>query len=117
MPMYSLCVALANDRLEPHQIVAASGSLVMVAGIGLCTGPIVISFFMDILHIDFYFWGIASVFALILGVTFVRINSRAGISVEEQNSIASGPIGTPIAEYYAPDAVGYAEAISRPGEK
>lgn len=117
MPMYSLCIALANDRLEPHQIVAASGSLVMIAGIGLCTGPIVISFLMDVFHIDFYFWGIACVFALILGVTFIRINSRAGISVKDQNSIASGPIGTPIAEYYAPDAVGYAETHSTKTKK
>ena len=28
MPMYSVCIAYANDRLEPHQIVGASGSQV-----------------------------------------------------------------------------------------
>ncbi|MFT7496513.1 MAG: MFS family permease, partial [Urechidicola sp.] len=28
MPMYSICIAYANDRLEPGQIVGASGSLV-----------------------------------------------------------------------------------------
>ena len=114
MPMYSLCIAHANDRLEPHQIVAASGSLVMISGIGLCTGPIVIAFLMDFYHIDFYFWGIACVFVLMLVVTFVRINSRTGISVKDQGSITSGPIGTPIAEYHAPDALGYAEAIANP---
>ncbi len=114
MPMYSLCVAHANDRLEPHQIVAASGSLVMIAGIGLCTGPIVIAFFMDLYSVDFYFWGIATVFTIILGVTFARISSRMGVSVKDQSSITSGPIGTPIAEYQAPDALGYAEAVASP---
>lgn len=114
MPMYSLCIAHANDRLEPHQIVAASGSLVMIAGIGLCTGPIIIAFFMDFYSVDFYFWGIAGVFSLILGFTLVRITSRQGISVEDQSHITSGPIGTPIAEYNAPDAVEYAEAIASP---
>ncbi|MCP4429841.1 MAG: MFS transporter [Gammaproteobacteria bacterium] len=114
MPMYSLCIAHANDRLEPHQIIAASGSLVMISGIGLCTGPIVIAFFMDFYHVDFYFWGIACVFTLILGFTFVRISSRIGISVKDQSSITSGPIGTPIAEYHAPDALEYAEAIANP---
>ena len=114
MPMYSLCVAHANDRLEPHQIVGASGSLVMISGIGLCTGPIVVAFFMDYYHVDFYFWGIAGVFAAILGVTFFRIKSRQGVSVEDQGHITSGPIGTPIAEYNAPDAVDYAEAIANP---
>jgi len=113
MPMYSICIAYANDRLEPHQIVAASGSLVMIAGIGLCTGPIIVAFFMDYYDINFYFWGIASVFALILGFTLIRMKSREGISLEDQTHIvASGPIGTPIAEYNAPDAVNYAEAIA-----
>jgi len=113
MPMYSICIAYANDRLEPHQIVAASGSLVMIAGIGLCTGPIIVAFFMDYYDINFFFWGIASVFAMILGFTLIRIKSRRGISIKEQTHfITSGPIGTPIAEYNAPDAVDYAEAIA-----
>ncbi|MCP3687175.1 MAG: MFS transporter [Gammaproteobacteria bacterium] len=115
MPMYSICIAYANDRLEPHQIVAASGSLVMIAGIGLCTGPIVIAFFMDVYSVDFYFWGIASVFTSILGFTLIRINSSRGVPLEDQGHIiASGPIGTPIAEYNAPDAIDYAEAIADP---
>lgn len=112
MPMYSLCIAHANDRLEPHQIVAASGSLVMISGIGLCTGPILVAFFMDAYHVDAYFWGIAAIFTLVLGFTLVRIRSREGILVEDQNPISSGQIGTPIAEYNAPDAVEYAEAIA-----
>jgi len=54
MPMYSICIAYANDRLEPHQIVGASGSLVMVAGIGLSTGPIIVAFFMDFYGMAFH---------------------------------------------------------------
>jgi MFS family permease len=112
MPMYSICVAYANDRLEPHQIVAASGSLVMVSGIGLMTGPIVIAFLMDFYSIDFYFWGIAIVFGLILMFTLLRINSRAGIAIEDQSTLIAGTIGTPIAEFNAPDSIEYAEAIA-----
>ncbi len=114
MPMYSICVAYANDRLEPHQIVGASGSLVMVSGIGLSTGPIIIAFFMDIYGMEFYFWGIAVVFAIILLFTLIRIQSRAGIKVEDQSHfIATGTIGTPIAEFNAPDAEEYAEAVAK----
>ena len=113
MPMYSICIAYANDRLEPHQIVAASGSLVMVSGIGLSTGPIIIAFFMDLYNVTFFFWGIASIFGLILLFTLIRIQSRAGLDVKDQSQlIASGSIGTPIAEYNAPDAVDYAEAVA-----
>jgi MFS family permease len=113
MPMYSICVAYANDRLEPHQIVGASGSLVMVSGIGLMTGPIVIAFLMDFFDVVFYFWGIAMVFGLILLFTLVRINLRAGIALEDQSTLIAGPIGTPIAEFNAPDSIEYAEAVAK----
>ena len=114
MPMYSICVAYANDRLEPHQIVGASGSLVMVSGIGLSTGPIIVAFFMDLYSVDFYFWGIATVFAMILIFTLIRINSRVGIDVKDQTHlIATGTIGTPIAEFNAPGAEDYAEAVAK----
>ena len=114
MPMYSICIAYANDRLEPHQIVGASGSLVMVAGIGLSTGPIITAFFMDFYDMEFYFWGIAAAFAMILVFTLIRITSRAGIKVEDQSHfIATGTIGTPIAEFNAPDAEDYVEAIAK----
>ncbi len=112
MPMYSICIAYANDRLEPHQIVAASGSLVMVAGFGAMVGPIVIAFFMDLFDVSFYFWGIAAVFATIFFFTLIRIGSRAGVALEEQTSLVAGPIGTPIAEFIAPDSVEYAEAVA-----
>ncbi|MFT4607616.1 MAG: MFS family permease [Gammaproteobacteria bacterium] len=113
MPMYSICIAYANDRLEPGQIVGASGSLVMVSGIGLSTGPIIVAFFMDFYSVTFFFWGIASIFGLILLFTLIRIQSRAGLDVKDQSAfIAYGSIGTPIAEYNAPDAVDYAEAVA-----
>ncbi|MCP4981998.1 MAG: MFS transporter [Gammaproteobacteria bacterium] len=112
MPMYSICVAYANDRLEPNQIVAASGSLVMVSGFGAMTGPIVIAFFMDLFDVVFYFWGIATVFGLILLFTLIRMGSRPGIALAEQSSLVAGPIGTPIAEYLAPDSIEYAEAVA-----
>ncbi|RLA00527.1 MAG: hypothetical protein DRQ47_09375, partial [Gammaproteobacteria bacterium] len=112
IPMYSICIAYANDRLKPQQIVAASGSLITISGIGLSAGPVIVAFFMDIYGVAFFFWGIAGFFALSLGFTFLRIQSSQGISAQEQGQlIASGPIGTPIAEYYSPDAIEYAEAI------
>ncbi|TNF90576.1 MAG: MFS transporter [Gammaproteobacteria bacterium] len=113
MPMYSICIAYANDRLEPQQIVAASGSLVMVAGFGAMTGPIVIAFFMDLFDVWFYFWGIATVFAIIFFFTLIRIGARAGVALEDQSALVAGPIGTPIAEYIAPDSVEYAEAVAK----
>ena len=51
---------------------------------------------------------------MILLFTLIRIKSRAGIKVEDQSQfIASGTIGTPIAEFNAPDAEKYAEAVAK----
>ena len=112
MPMYSVCISYANDRLEPHQIVAASGSLVMVSGFGAMTGPILIAFFMDLFDASFYFWGIATIFAVIFFFTLIRIGARAGVAMEDQSTLIAGPMGTPIAELIAPDSIEYAEAVA-----
>ncbi len=113
MPMYSICIAYANDRLEPHQIVGASGSLVMVAGFGAMTGPIIIAFFMDFYNVSFYFWGIATAFAVIFFFTLIRIGARAGVAIADQSTLVAGPIGTPIAEFIAPDCLEYADAVAK----
>ena len=40
LPMYSLCVALANDRLDPARMVGTSGALLLANGVGSVLGPI-----------------------------------------------------------------------------
>ena len=113
MPMYSVCIAYANDRLEPEQIVAASGSLVMAAGIGLSAGPILTSMLMTRLGTDFYFVSLAAIFVLMLFFTLYRMGRRAAVDIDDQGPvIAAGQIGTPIAELVAPDAGDYVEAVA-----
>ena len=114
MPMYSLSIAYANDRLDPEQIVAASGSMVMVAGIGLSTGPLLVSFLMGQLGISFFFLGVGGFFGLILGFTIYRMGISEAVLPEEQGpNISAGVIGTPVAEYNSPQANEYVEARAR----
>ena len=40
LPLYSLSIALAGDRLEPPEMVAASGTLVRINGLGAAAGPL-----------------------------------------------------------------------------
>ena len=44
--LYPLCVAYANDYLDPGQVVAASSSLVLAFGLGAAVGPVLAAFFM-----------------------------------------------------------------------
>jgi hypothetical protein len=68
---------------------------------------------MDYFDLEFYFWGIAMVFSLILLFTLLRINLREAVALEDQSTLVAGPIGTPIAEFNAPDSIEYAEAVAR----
>jgi MFS family permease len=70
LPLYSVCIAYINDHLDPSQMIAASGTLVLVGGLGAVAGPLVVATAMDILGISWFFWcmGIAhlctAIFAL-----------------------------------------------------
>lgn len=114
MPMYSLCIAYANDRLPPQKIVAASGAMVIAAGIGLSIGPVLVASAMSNFGPDAYFLGIAIVFVLI---ALAVINSmRRWVMTSEDletqaPALAPGPIGSPVAAFVAPDAVDYAQAL------
>jgi MFS family permease len=39
LPVYSVCMAHMNDHLKPSQVVAASGSLVLILAAGMTIGP------------------------------------------------------------------------------
>ena len=49
IPLYSIAIAHTNDFLEKSEMVAASGGLLLVGGIGLTLGPIIAWLFMNIL--------------------------------------------------------------------
>lgn len=82
--IYPIAVAISNDRMDSHQITAASTALLLSYGIGSCIGPVVSSFVMDLM-------GPAGLFvsnAVILGLLLVFITVGPGrhkrVPVEEQ---------------------------------
>lgn len=65
LPIYSICVAHTNDYLKPSQIVAASGTLVLVLGFGVILGPTLGS-----LAVEYYGpLGLFSFLAILQGAT------------------------------------------------
>ena len=61
LPMYSLCIAHTNDHLAPEQMVAASGGLMLSAGLGAIIGPLAVSFAMDIWGDAGFFWVLTAI--------------------------------------------------------
>ena len=47
LPLYSLCLAIANDRLSQSQMVGASATIYLVLGVGAIAGPPIAGLVMD----------------------------------------------------------------------
>ena len=47
LPLYSIGVAQTNDRLEPKQMISASGTIVLVYSVFAALGPLTVSFFLS----------------------------------------------------------------------
>ncbi len=84
LPLYSICVAYTNDRLDPKQMVAASGTLVLVRGIGSMLGPAGTALLMAFVGPDGFFWFLAAAHALVGLLAVYRMTRRSTLPIGEQ---------------------------------
>ena len=83
-PLYSICIAYTNDHLEPRQMIAASGALVMVGGFGAITGPVLFAAIMDAFGHQSLFWSIAVIHGLTGLFAIYRMFRSAPVPMERQ---------------------------------
>lgn len=107
-PLYSICIAYTNDHLNPNQMIAASGALVMVSGLGAVAGPILIASIMDEFGEQYFFWSMATAHALIGVFGLIRMTMRAPVPLDKQGpstATAVHPSGAAIesVQQYASD--------------
>ncbi|HMA14144.1 MAG: MFS transporter [Bacteroidota bacterium] len=95
LPMYSLCIAHTNDYLTPKQMVAASGTLMLVGGSGAVLGPVAVSLLMRQMGPDGFFVCVGAVHAAIGIFAFYRMTRRAPLPLAEQG--ASVPVASSVA--------------------
>jgi MFS family permease len=106
LPMYSLCLAHANDFLEPKQMVQASGTLVLIGGIGASLGPVSVAVMMAAIGPDGFFWWLAAIHAAIGLFALWRMTRRPALPIAEQGSyVALPPRATPAASALHAEAV------------
>ena len=70
LPLYSLGVAQANDRLEPKQMISASGTIVLVFSVFAALGPLTMSYFLELFEM-FGFMLYMGIVHLIIAVTVI----------------------------------------------
>jgi MFS family permease len=106
LPMYSVCLAHTKDFLAPKQMVQASGTLVLIGGIGAALGPVSVAVVTASIGPAGFFWWLAAIHAAIGLFAVWRMTRRRAPPVAEQRPhIALPPRATPAA------SVLYAEAV------
>jgi MFS family permease len=83
-PLYSICIAYTNDHLEPNQMIAASGALVLVGGLGAITGPVLFAMIMDAYGHQALFWSIASIHGLTGLFAIYRMFNSTPVPLDRQ---------------------------------
>ncbi len=102
LPLYSLCVAHTNDYLNPRQMVAASGAVVLVNGIGAAIGAPLTAFAMDAMGPSGFYVAIGASLGLVALFALWRSTRRSAIPAEEQGDfVAMAP--TPLSAAMNPD--------------
>ncbi len=83
-PLYSVCIAYTNDHLKPNQMIAASGALVLVGGLGAVAGPLVFAALMDRFGNHALFWSIAVVHGLTGLFALYRMTRSSPVPLDRQ---------------------------------
>jgi len=87
-PLYSICIAYTNDHLDPSQMIAASGSLVLISGLGAVLGPVLIASIMERYGTQSFFWSMGAVHGLIGVFAVVRMVMRAPVPLDKQGPVS-----------------------------
>ncbi|MEX0385659.1 MFS transporter [Spiribacter onubensis] len=81
--LYPISLSLANDFLEPRQMLGASASLLLVHGVGMIAGPLIASQLMAIIGAPGLFWTVAGAGLLLGGFAWLRQQVGPPIPVGE----------------------------------
>ena len=102
LPLYSLCAAHTNDYLDPQQMVAASGTLVLANGTGSVLGAPLAAVAMDTLGAAAFYQIIAASFALVCLFAIWRSTQREALASEDTGDfVPYAP--SPISAAFNPD--------------
>lgn len=84
LPIYSLSVAHTNDRLKPKQMTHASGTMVLLYGLGSALGPLSVGYALNHFGNSFFFAYIGLINLLSALLVFYFIFQKEAVPDEEQ---------------------------------
>jgi len=90
-PLYGLGAGQTNDHVDPDEIIAACGGLLLIWALGASIGPSIAAAVMDRVGPPGLFVYLASVLAAICLFTIIRIRVRPGIPRDRQSAFVPAP--------------------------
>lgn len=106
LPIYSLCMAHMNDYLKPEQIVAASGTLVLILAAGMTLGPILGGYAIEIFGPQGIFYLLALTSAFTIATALFRLYHGQPRSENPVTAVAMAANLTPEAASLYPESSG-----------
>lgn len=91
LPLYALCGVHINDYLNPTQMVAASGSIVLLSSLGATIGSPLTAAAMDLFGSSAFYGSIAIMLASIFVFSLWRVARRPEVAVEEAGDFVAMP--------------------------
>ncbi|SDD96976.1 MFS transporter [Rhodospira trueperi] len=101
--LYPLAIALANDWIDPQDLVPASGGLLLAYSVGAVAGPIIASVLMDLMGPSGLFVLVVGVGVVVAAFTWMRLMVRESVPMEEQAPVQMVPRMTAVAYTMLPD--------------
>ncbi len=95
MPLYSLCTTHTNDYLTPTQMVAASGTLVLLSSAGAAIGSLVTALAMELFSPHAFYGSIGIMLTTVAVFALWRSTQRADVDSEDMGDfvvLAASPL-------------------------
>ena len=103
MPLYSLCCVHINDYLTPTQMVAASGTLVLLSAIGAAVGSPATAFAMETLGPQAFYGSLGVMLSSVAVFAIWRSTQRTEIEISEQGDFVVMATTSPLTASLNPD--------------
>ena len=104
LPLYSVCMAHMNDYLKPGQMVAASGTLVLILASGMVIGPTLGAFVIEFYGPNGLYYLLSIISALTVTTAFFRLWVGQPVVEHPTLAVALPANLTPEAANLYPDA-------------
>jgi len=104
LPLYSICMAHMNDYLKPGQVVAASGTLVLILAVGMILGPTLGAYAIEYFGPNGIFYLLSIISASTVMTAFFRLWGGQPQADHPNMAVAMAANLTPEATHLYPDA-------------